>query len=164
MNLPLDRLSHVTGFGMITGADGYLYRPTQIEEFHQILNLAKQSGRQITLRGSGRSYGDANIGSESILVDITNFISIDLGRPLHVYDRAKLNGALVARKAVDGENINFENGRGYIEKDWGTSFPKKYCWIQCNNFASSEDSLFFSIAHIPFLGFEFMGFIGILKV
>lgn len=49
----------------------------------------------------------------SVLVDITNFISIDLGRPLHVYDRAKLNGTLVARKAIDGEEIVALNGKTY---------------------------------------------------
>lgn len=49
----------------------------------------------------------------SALVDITNFLSIDLGRPLHVYDRAKLNGALVARKAVDGEQVVALNGKTY---------------------------------------------------
>lgn len=49
----------------------------------------------------------------SILVDITNFVSIDLGRPLHVYDRAKLNGALVARKAKDGEEVLALNGKTY---------------------------------------------------
>lgn len=49
----------------------------------------------------------------SALVDITNFLSIDLGRPLHVYDRAKLNGALVARKAKDGEEIVALNGKTY---------------------------------------------------
>ena len=49
----------------------------------------------------------------SVLVDITNFISIDLGRPLHVYDRAQLNGALVARKAVDGEGVVALNGKTY---------------------------------------------------
>ncbi len=76
MNLPLDRLTNVTGFGMITGADGYLFRPTQVEEFYEILQLAKSTGRQITMRGSGRSYGDANIGSESILLDITRFNQI----------------------------------------------------------------------------------------
>jgi len=76
MHLPLDRLTNVTGFGMITGADGYLFRPTEVEEFHQILDLAKRTGRQITMRGSGRSYGDANIGSEAILVDITRFNQI----------------------------------------------------------------------------------------
>jgi phenylalanyl-tRNA synthetase beta chain len=49
----------------------------------------------------------------SVLVDITNFLSIDLGRPLHVYDRAKLQGALVARKAKDGELIAALNGKSY---------------------------------------------------
>ncbi len=49
----------------------------------------------------------------SLLVDITNFISIDLGRPLHVYDRAKLSGPLVARKAKDGEQVEALNGKTY---------------------------------------------------
>uniref|UniRef100_UPI0015766F04 phenylalanine--tRNA ligase subunit beta n=1 Tax=Sphingomonas bacterium TaxID=1895847 RepID=UPI0015766F04 len=49
----------------------------------------------------------------SMLVDITNFVSIDLGRPLHVYDRAKLSGALVARRATDGEQVLALNGRTY---------------------------------------------------
>lgn len=49
----------------------------------------------------------------SMLVDITNFVSVDLGRPLHVYDRAKLSGALVARKARDGEQVLALNGKTY---------------------------------------------------
>jgi phenylalanyl-tRNA synthetase beta chain len=49
----------------------------------------------------------------SALVDITNFLSIDLGRPLHVYDQDKLKGALVARKAVDGEQMVALNGKSY---------------------------------------------------
>jgi len=49
----------------------------------------------------------------SLLVDITNFLSIDLGRPLHVYDRAKLSGALIARKAQDGEQMTALNGKTY---------------------------------------------------
>jgi len=49
----------------------------------------------------------------STLVDITNFVSIDLGRPLHVYDRAKLSGALVARRAKDGEQVLALNGKTY---------------------------------------------------
>ena len=49
----------------------------------------------------------------SCLVDITNFVSIDLGRPLHVYDRAKLSGPLVARKAKDSEQVVALNGKSY---------------------------------------------------
>ena len=49
----------------------------------------------------------------SALVDITNFVMIDLGRPLHVYDRARLRGPLVARRARAGENVVALNGRTY---------------------------------------------------
>ncbi len=49
----------------------------------------------------------------SALVDITNYISTDLGRPLHVYDRAKLDGGLVARKATHGETVTALNGKTY---------------------------------------------------
>jgi len=49
----------------------------------------------------------------SVLVDITNFVSVDLGRPLHVYDKAKLSGGLVARLAKDGEQVLALNGKTY---------------------------------------------------
>ena len=49
----------------------------------------------------------------SALVDITNFIMLDLGRPLHVYDRAKLAGGLTARRARDGESVVALNGKTY---------------------------------------------------
>ncbi len=49
----------------------------------------------------------------SLLVDITNFVMLDLGRPLHVYDVAKLNGAQVARKAKPGEKVMALNDNEY---------------------------------------------------
>lgn len=49
----------------------------------------------------------------STLVDITNYVMIDLGRPLHVYDRARLTGPLVARAADDGEEVLALNGKTY---------------------------------------------------
>ncbi len=49
----------------------------------------------------------------SALVDITNYVMIDLGRPLHVYDRAKLSGGLVARPARAGEQVVALNGKTY---------------------------------------------------
>jgi phenylalanyl-tRNA synthetase beta chain len=53
----------------------------------------------------------------SVLVDITNFVSVDLGRPLHVYDRARLSGGLVARKAKAGEQVLALNGKTYTLTD-----------------------------------------------
>lgn len=49
----------------------------------------------------------------SALVDITNYLTVDLGRPLHVYDKAKLSGGLVARQARDGETVEALNGKTY---------------------------------------------------
>ncbi len=49
----------------------------------------------------------------SALVDITNYMTVDLGRPLHVYDKAKLTGGLVARKAREGETVEALNGKTY---------------------------------------------------
>ncbi len=49
----------------------------------------------------------------SALVDITNYVMIDLGRPLHVYDKAKLSGALTVRKAKSGEQVLALNEKTY---------------------------------------------------
>jgi phenylalanyl-tRNA synthetase beta chain len=49
----------------------------------------------------------------SALVDMTNYIMLTHGRPLHVYDLAKLQGALVARRARDGEEVLALNGKTY---------------------------------------------------
>lgn len=66
-----------------------------------------------------------------------------------------LNGSIEINK----KTVNFSGGRGYIEKDWGTSFPKQYIWLHSNHFKNQSASLFFSIAHIPFYFTEFEGFI-----
>jgi phenylalanyl-tRNA synthetase beta chain len=49
----------------------------------------------------------------SALVDLTNYIMLSYGRPLHVYDLAKLSGTVVARKARAGESVEALNGRTY---------------------------------------------------
>jgi phenylalanyl-tRNA synthetase beta chain len=49
----------------------------------------------------------------SALVDVTNFVSHDRGRPLHVFDAAKLKGNLRARFAKEGEQILALDGKTY---------------------------------------------------
>jgi phenylalanyl-tRNA synthetase beta chain len=49
----------------------------------------------------------------SILVDITNFLTFDLNRPLHVFDAGKLAGDLTVRFARPGETLLALNGREY---------------------------------------------------
>lgn len=65
----------------------------------------------------------------------------------------------------EGKNWNYENGVGYIEKDWGTSFPKCWFWTQCNTFTNGEKvSVFASVAHIPWMGNYFVGYIAAIQV
>jgi tocopherol cyclase len=59
----------------------------------------------------------------------------------------------------EGELLDFEDGRGYIEKDWGKSFPSAYIWMQSNHFTVPGISLKISVAKIPYLGYSFVGFI-----
>ncbi len=49
----------------------------------------------------------------STLVDITNFVTFDLGRPLHVFDADKLQGDTVMRLARQGETIAALDGKAY---------------------------------------------------
>jgi phenylalanyl-tRNA synthetase beta chain len=54
----------------------------------------------------------------STLVDITNLVTVDLGRPLHVFDAAKLRGDLSLRFARSGEPLDALDGRTYrLEPD-----------------------------------------------
>ncbi len=49
----------------------------------------------------------------SALVDITNYFTLDMGRPLHVFDADRLEGDVVVRMGRDGEEIDALDGRRY---------------------------------------------------
>ena len=66
-----------------------------------------------------------------------------------------INGELL----IDNEKINFTDGRGYIEKDWGRSFPSSYFWMQSNHFSRPGISFKCSVAKIPWIRNAFTGFI-----
>lgn len=55
------------------------------------------------------------VGQRSInlIVDITNYVMLDLGRPSHAYDMAGLTGTLTARAAREGEGVTALNGKDY---------------------------------------------------
>lgn len=63
---------------------------------------------------------------------------------------------------INGEPMDFTGGRGYIEKDWGTSFPSAWIWMQCNTFDTPDTSFMLSYARIPWMGSHFWGVIAFL--
>ena len=60
---------------------------------------------------------------------------------------------------IRGERVDFNGGKGYMEKDWGRSFPSAYIWMQSNHFSEPGISLKSSVAKIPYAGTRFIGFI-----
>lgn len=73
-----------------------------------------------------------------------------------------VNHDLKGTLSVNGILLDFDGGKGYIEKDWGTSFPEAWIWIQSNNFYEHDVSFMLSIAKIPWMGRFFIGLISFL--
>jgi hypothetical protein len=75
------------------------------------------------------------------------------------------HGVISMSHHVDGTLIvnhtpyHFKQEKGYLEKDWGFSFPKRYIWIQGNHFADIKTGFMVSIAEVPFMGRAFEGII-----
>jgi len=65
---------------------------------------------------------------------------------------------------INGIPTDMTGGEGYIEKDWGHSFPSAWIWLQANHFEETETSFMFSLARIPWLGRSFTGLISFLKI
>lgn len=60
-----------------------------------------------------------------------------------------LNHRIFGTVSVNGRACNFYGGKGYVEKDWGSSFPKTYLWTQSNWFEKGRCSVMASVANIP---------------
>ena len=71
-----------------------------------------------------------------------------------------LDHTIYGALTIDGQEIDFTGGRGYIEKDWGRGFPEAWIWLQTNHFDDAPGtSLTASIAIIPWVRTAFPGFI-----
>lgn len=69
----------------------------------------------------------------------------------------RVDGQLI----INGQASHFQNGIGYIEGDYGTSFPERYIWTQCS---FPDGSLMLSAADIPLYGLHFTGIIGVVML
>lgn len=101
----------------------------------------------------------------------TNFMNPNIMGPFSFIPFMECNHAILCMQNnvngvinINDYEINFANDIGYIEKDWGTSFPKSYLWCQGNNFKKTNASFMISIADIPFKMFNFRGTICVLLI
>ncbi|MDP4198503.1 MAG: FAD-binding oxidoreductase [Bacteroidota bacterium] len=69
--LPIDHLEPLKGWGGAVESAAYVFRPSTVEQLKEAIQVARDTGRTITLRGAGRSYGDAALGRENITIDFT---------------------------------------------------------------------------------------------
>lgn len=96
----------------------------------------------------------------------TNKLNPNIMGPFSYIPFMECNHAILSMKntaigeiKINNDIIKFNNGSGYIEKDWGCSFPESYIWCQGNNFKTQNASFMLTIANIPFKVFEFKGII-----
>jgi tocopherol cyclase len=66
--------------------------------------------------------------------------------------------------SINNSSVDFTGGRGYMEKDWGRSFPSSWIWMQSNYFEDPNVSFTASIARIPWFGKFFTGLIAGLSI
>jgi FAD/FMN-containing dehydrogenase len=70
-SLQTERLEHLEGWGGAIHGAGYVFRPSTTLQLKEAFASAKTAGRKITIRGAGRSYGDAALGRENVVIDLT---------------------------------------------------------------------------------------------
>ena len=58
-----------------------------------------------------RAAAACGLRSISPVVDVTNYVMLELGQPIHAYDLAKLHGGPEARRARAGERLKLLDGR-----------------------------------------------------
>ncbi len=64
-------MERVSAWGMNAHTLGYVWRPSTLDGIRDVFQIARESHRTVALRGSGCSYGDASLGREEIILDIT---------------------------------------------------------------------------------------------
>lgn len=152
-----------SAFVQAIGRDGSHWFPYPYEEFsadskalHVRVgeNEFSEQGMKLCLREKGISI-TGEVGFGGFLP-----ISYDIMGPFSLLPLMECHHGVVSMRHVlqggvvwNNEICSLDGGCGYIEKDWGSSFPSSYLWTQC----SDQADVMVSIANIPFCGMNFTG-------
>ena len=74
------------------------------------------------------------------------------------HDVISMGHRLMGSLCINGQTVDFTGGKGYIERDFGSSFPASWLWCQCNDFRS-HGQLMLAVAKVPCAGLLFNGLI-----
>ena len=132
------------------------------------------------------SYGKdefwVSIGESTFSLDRVDYVSPDRSISYRISDSSRWTGTLLQPGTMGwysfvpfmqcrhgilvmdaAAELSDDQGRVYVEKDYGRSFPNAWIWLQSNSFADTGVSVTCSIANVPFVGGAFTGFLaGIL--
>lgn len=75
-----------------------------------------------------------------------------------------MNHDICGSLEINNSSVDFSGGRGYMEKDWGRSFPSSWIWMQSNFFEDPDVFFTASIARIPWFGKHFTGVIAGISI
>jgi tocopherol cyclase len=131
---------------------GLTLGPNRFSREQIVLDLPKLKG---TLQFSGHHPWPSMLGAPGIMgwYSFMPFMECYHG-VLSMHHR--IEGSL----QVYDQKREFSGGFGYMEKDWGQSFPACWIWMQSNHFGTDTPcSLMASVARIPWLGTHFNGYI-----
>ncbi|MCH9275835.1 phenylalanine--tRNA ligase subunit beta [Bifidobacterium amazonense] len=84
----------------VTGCDRYYARA--VRGFNPAAHTPNWMRRRLTRAG---------MRSISLAVDVTNYVMLDLGQPMHAYDMDKIEGPIVVRRAHEGEQLTTLDGK-----------------------------------------------------
>lgn len=128
-------------------------------------NEFRRDGLKVKLHTEQMSVEGELRFSDAILLPSTTWMPTIMGPFSYlpamecIHSVNSLSHRIAGHLEINGRVIDFSSGKGYLEKDWGSSFPKRYIWLQSNHFREDDASLFFSWADIPTPLASFEGYI-----
>jgi hypothetical protein len=70
---------------------------------------------------------------------------------------------IIGHLKISGKTVDFTDGIGYIEKNWGKSMPNSWIWVQSNHFHPDDVSLSLNVGKASCCGSSFIGFLSLFR-